>query len=158
MIPTNGRTLPDLPEFLRRDANTQESEPMKVSSPLKANDETAPQATPKPRKALAKPARAHKASNGNGKAPKVTKATRAARTVDPAKLDRFGFRKGSLKSQAAAMYSSRKGATLAEVKEALESTQFNLLTELEAAGFEIEKTPIKGNGPRKITRYRVIPK
>lgn len=91
------------------------------------------------------------------KAGKPAKA-RAPRTVDPSKLDQFGLRKGSLKSQAAAMYASKKGATLAEVHDKLDSPQFNVLTELEAKGHTLERSQVDVGGPRKVTRYRLIAK
>lgn len=90
----------------------------------------------------------HAAANGKRK--------RAPRTVDLSKLDRFGFRLGSIKSKAAGMYASKKGATLAEVKDACDSAQFNLLTELEGKGFKIERTPISGPNDRKVTRYHIV--
>jgi hypothetical protein len=114
----------------------------------------------KPRKPARKPARkATKKAKGNGKAAKAkTAKARKARTVDPAKLDQFGFRKGSLKSKAAAMYAGKKGATLAQVKKALDSTQFNLLGELEERGFKVTKEQISGDNDRKVTRYTVVTK
>jgi hypothetical protein len=94
---------------------------------------------------MAKPAKG-KAKNG--------KAT--ARNVDTAKRDQFGFRLGTKKAAAAALYASKRGATLAEVKEAVKSTQFNLLTELEKKGFKINKTPTSGEKERKVTNYRIV--
>jgi hypothetical protein len=85
------------------------------------------------------------------------KATRAPRTLDPAKLDAFGLRKGSLKSQAAAMYASKRGATLAEVKQALDSIQFNVLKQLEAKGIKVARVVEKAKGSnREVTRFRII--
>lgn len=131
----------------------------------------------KPRKAAAKAANGH--TNGNGKAPakaaakaekpakaatpkaakaKAAKATpkaKAERHRDPAKLDAFGFRKESIKSRAAAMYAKGKGATLAEVKEAVGSVQFNLLTELTGKGFTIDQTEVKNEQGRMVTRYKL---
>ena len=80
---------------------------------------------------------------------------RATRKVDLSKLDQFGFRLGSKKAQAAAMYASKKGATLAEVRGALQSTQFNLLTEIEKRGFKIERMPATGEHDRKVTRFHI---
>lgn len=77
---------------------------------------------------------------------------------DPNKLDKFGFRTGSLKSRAAHMYASKHGATLADVKGALHSTQFNVITELEGKGFVVERTPVSGDKDRKATRYHVLAK
>lgn len=87
-----------------------------------------------------------KAENGHAK----------ERKRDPAKLDQFGFRKDSLKSRAALMYASKKGATLGEVKDALKSTQFNVLRELEERGLKVERTPVSGEADRKVTRYHVV--
>jgi len=133
------------------------------------HDEAAPLA-PKRRKTAAKPAkqakpaknkpvRAAVKATGKPKA-KVARGAKARkpRTLDPAKLDQFGLRKGSIKSQAAAMYASKKGATLNEVKEALESTQFNVLTELEGKGFKITRTQVPGIGARQATKYHLSAK
>ncbi len=116
--------------------------------------------TEAPKKPRNKPARkATVKAKGNGKLKAKGKAkSRKARTVDPAKLDQFGFRKGSLKSKAAAMYAAKKGATLAQVKEALSSTQFNLLPEVEEKGFKVTKEPISGANDRKVTRYHIVTK
>ncbi len=103
-----------------------------------------------------KPARAAVKATGKAKAKpaRVAKA-RKPRTVDPAKQDQFGLRKGSIKSRAAAMYASKKGATLNEVKEALDSTQFNVLTELEEKGFKVTRTSVAGVGARQATKYHL---
>jgi len=92
-----------------------------------------------------KPNGAHK--NGNGIRVKA-KAT---------PVDAFGFRKGSLKSKAAAMYAAKGGATLAAVKAKLKSTQFNLLTELKARAkeFRVERSLVAGVGKRKATAYHI---
>ena len=82
---------------------------------------------------------------------------RKARVYDPAKLDQFGFRKGSDKSKAAAMYAKGNGATLNQVKDAVGSVQFNLLGELEGRGFKIERTQVKGK-VRPVTRFKIISK
>lgn len=86
------------------------------------------------------------------------KGLRAARVVNTAKLDQFGFRLGTLKAKAAAMYAGKKGATLGDVKQALKSTQFNVLTELENKGYKVERTPVGGFNDRKVTRYHVVVK
>lgn len=114
---------------------------------------TRPMKAPKtPRKAAKKAKGKAKAGNGaKGKA-------KATRTRDPVKLDQFGFRLGSLKARAAAMYAAKKGATLAEVKEALESTQFNLITELEGKGFAVERNEATSDAGRKVTRYKIVAK
>lgn len=73
-------------------------------------------------------------------------------------VDAFGFRTGSLKSKAAALYASGNGATLSEIKAKLKSSQFNLLTELKAKKFKIKRTLVPGVGARKATRYQVLQK
>jgi hypothetical protein len=86
------------------------------------------------------------------------KAEKPAKEKAPAKkveLDAFGFRKGSKKSQAAKLYSTKKGATLAEVKEATGSSQLNLLKELEEKGHKVEKEKVAGTGKKQVTRYKV---
>lgn len=128
---------------------------------------------PAPPKAKAKRKAAVKAADSaNGKAPVKAKAKRKAaakpakgavkakgkkveRQRDPAKLDAFGFRKGSIKSKAAAMYAKGKGATLAEVKEEVGSIQFNLLTELIERGVTVNKAEVKNEGGRMVTRYKI---
>lgn len=91
-------------------------------------------------------------ANGNGH----TKAKPKRAKVPVAQPDKFGFRISSLKSKAAAMYTSKKGATLAEVKAALKSSQFNVLTELESKKFKINRTEVpNGTSKRLVTRYQV---
>ena len=173
-----------IPAFLRRDVTvTSEKEvlPMKTDedtddSELPETEAPAPAKPPKPKKPKpVKPAvkakgngkgngaTPHKASakaapkaavKAKGKAPVKAKA-RAKPVRDPAKLDAYGFRKGTIKSKAAAMYAKGKGATLAEIKEALGSVQFNLLTELEGNGFTIGKTEAKNDAGRPVTRYKI---
>lgn len=99
-------------------------------------------------------------SNGVHRAKTRTKTVKAkkkktARVIDPTKLDRFGFRKGTLKSEAAALYSSRNGATLAQVREKTGSVQFNLIVELEAKGYKIDRTTAESKGRRPATRYHI---
>jgi hypothetical protein len=145
------------------------SEDTEVSVQTNGHDEATP-LVPRRRKAAAKPAKQAKPAK-NKPAKAAVKATgkaktkparvgkaRKPRTVDPAKLDQFGLRKGSIKSRAAAMYASKKGATLNEVKAALESTQFNVLTELEGKGFKITRTQVPGIGARQATKYHLSAK
>lgn len=98
---------------------------------------------PRKRTKRAKTNGAHK--NGNGIKAKATP------------VDAFGFRKGSLKSKAAAMYAAKGGATLSAVKAKLNSTQFNLLTELKARAkeFRVERSQVAGVGKRKATAYHI---
>jgi hypothetical protein len=110
--------------------------------------------------AVGKAAKAPAKAKGKAKVakPAKAKATRKPRTIDPAKLDQWGFRKGSIKSQAADLYARKKGATIHEVKEAVGSIQFNVLIELEKNGFKLDRTQEDGLGKRKATRYKLHPK
>ena len=112
---------------------------------------------------------AGKRSNGKGakRAPPIKRASerpkgnktgakRKPRTFDPDKLDQFGFRLGSKKSKAAAMYGSKNGATLAETKKALKSVQYNVLSELVEKGYKIKRSVDTGDENRKITRFHLI--
>ncbi len=159
----------DFPEmFIRKPEKKDEATPMKTPEKVTASDESV--ATEAPSRSTAKRRAATKAKS-NGKAPvkakpktpakaKAPKKARAERKVDPAKLDDLGFRKGSLKSQAAAMYANAKtkGATLGEVKKALKSTQFNLITELQDRKdpkITVTRSQENGEGARQVTRYRI---
>ena len=84
---------------------------------------------------------------------RTARTKKAARTVDPGKLDAFGLRKGSLKSQAAALYASKRGATLNEVKAKLNSVQFNVISQLKKAGYKFKLGKETGTGTRTATRY-----
>ena len=96
-----------------------------------------------------------KSKKGNGKVPtKKKKAVVKAKVKS--ELDKFGFRKKSLKSAAAAMYATKKGATLGEIKEKLNSAQLNLLKELEEKGHKITRTKEPGKGKKPVTRYRIV--
>jgi len=137
--------------------------PSKPAAKAKPNGHAKPEVKAKAKaapakavKAAAKPAKAA-TDKAKAAAPAKAKAKGKAveRTRDPAKLDQFGFRKGSIKANAAAMYATKNGATLGEVKEKVGSVQFNLLTELEEKGFKVEKSQVKGDGPRKVTRYKL---
>jgi hypothetical protein len=93
-----------------------------------------------------------------GKAVKAVAKASKPRNVDPAKLDRFGLRLNSLKSRAAALYAAKRGATLADVREAVGSTQFNVITELEGRGFKIQRDQVQGKGAKMATRYHLLAK
>lgn len=152
---------------------TAEAAPVKAAKVVKAKAnghakpakaKAAPKAAAKPAKAV-KPAKVVKAKAEAKPAKKAAKGkTKAAATerkpreVNPATLDAFGFRKGTIKSNAAALYAKGKGATLAEVKEKLKSAQFNLLTEVETRGFTVEKNFVKNTNGRKVTRYHIVAK
>ena len=103
-----------------------------AKAPVKAK--TAPKATAKPTKAL------DKAKSGKPKA-------------EIAEKDLFGFRKGSAKSKAAAMYARKSGATLIEVKDVVGSVQLNVLNSLEADGYPVKREKEERKGQRPVTRY-----
>lgn len=96
----------------------------------------------KPRRKPGRPAK--RAIRGPIRAPK-------ARAIP---LDKFGLRVGSLKSKAASMYASNRGATLKEVTAKLGSPQLNFLKTLEGRGHSIARQKVKGKrGERSVTRY-----
>jgi hypothetical protein len=162
---------------MRTDDEAGVAEPDTPDAPPAKPDKPKRKRSPKP--AADKPAKAApKKAAGNGKgnghaavkqaakgtktaAGKVAKPTKGkvaakgTRKRDPAKLDQWGFRKDSIKSKAAAIYAKGKGATLADVKEAIGSVQFNLLTELKASGFKVEVDEVKGPTGRIINRYKL---
>lgn len=126
--------------------------------PVEDEDEEAPAPVKPKAKAKAKPAAKGKVkAKGNGAASKPAKAAAKpakAKVAKPkAPVDGFGFQVGSLKSKAAAMYASRGGATVGEVKEHLGSNQFNLLTELAKKGSKVKKVAEKQDKGRSVTRY-----
>ena len=174
----------DIPSFLKRDANNKSefmsvsnsdvsedvgeavkpkvvkpngaSKPTVKASkakPVKAATKAAdkPKAKPAakaPAKAKAAPKAAAKASKGSEK-PKAVKAKAVS-----ADKDQFGLRKGTTRSEAAALYSRKNGATLAEVKERLGSVQLNVLVKLEGEGYTVERIKEKRKGDtRPATRY-----
>lgn len=117
----------------------------KAEKPAKAKK------APAPKKADAKKSAAKKPAKDTSK-----KSAKAASEKKPAtERDAFGFRKGSKKSEAAKLYNSKKGATLAEVKEKIGSSQLNLLKELEEKGWEISRTKVGGEGKKQVTRYKI---
>lgn len=120
------------------------------ATPVKAKAKKLTNGYAKPVKGHAKPAKPVKAVKAKGK--------RKPRTVDPAKLDQFGFRLSSMKSKAAAMYATKSGATLAEVKDKLDSNQFNLLTELAGRGYKIDRKDVGGEHGRNVTKYKILTK
>jgi hypothetical protein len=115
----------------------------------------------KPRKVISKGNGASKPAKAIKAAPKAKKAAskpakgkaKAKKAASTAAVDQFGFRVGSLKAQAAAMYASKRGATLEEVKAKLKSVQLNLLTKLEGEGYKVSKVKEDGPGARQVTRY-----
>jgi hypothetical protein len=164
-----------IPDFLRTENQKSRSIPV-MSKVVETEDDAVEvepeEAAPAPKakvRVKAKPVKAAKApSNGHAtpakakakaaKPAKVKTKPRKPRVLDPSKLDQFGFRLGTIKAQAAAMYASKKGATLGEVKEKLESAQFNLLTEVAEKGFKVLRSESQGDSGRKVTRYTIVTK
>ncbi len=155
----------DIPAFLKRDANneseltrmantqtTDENKPRPAKAAAKANGAAKPAA-----KATAKAADKAKAKPAAKAAPKGKAASKAPKAAKPkaeaAKKDKFGLREGSAKSQAAAMYAEKGGATLEEVKAKVGSVQLNVLNDLEEAGHEVTKKKVEREGQRPVTRY-----
>jgi hypothetical protein len=105
-------------------------------------------------------ATAESVAHANGKARplkgKKIKAKAKTAKTNSKLVDSFGFRKGSLKSRAAAMYASKRGATLNEIKTKLKSTQFNVLNQLRKQGYKVKKAKEKGVANRQATRYSVV--
>lgn len=146
----------------------QEAKPAKEAAKPKQEAKPAAKPEAKPAAKQASKATAKPASKANDKAAalaagKVKVAVQPAakgkaqapvkRATATAEKDAYGFKKGSLKSKAAAMYASKAGATLTEVKKALDSSQLNVLVELENKGCKVVKKREKGKGKRPITRY-----
>lgn len=124
----------DIPDFLKRTGKP----PVKKEAPMAdvSNEAPKPDAPKaKPIKGAAKPASTAKAD-----------------------VDAYGYRTGSLKAKAAAMYAAKGGATLAEVKAALGSVQLNLLKDLEGRGFTVTRVKEPVEGKRPITRYHLTVK
>lgn len=155
-----------IPDFLLRKNQPVESRVMseqvvseevvapKVKAPKKAPAKKAVKAKAKPEKAE-KPAKKATAA----KAPDKAKAAKPkAEKKAKAEKDQWGLRKGSSKSEAAAMYARKNGATLDEVKDKIGSIQLNVLKELEAEGHKVEREKIERKGKRPLTRYRLIAK
>ncbi len=163
----------DIPEFLKRKApvkaavtskelvmgedevvETEATEtpeaPAKVRKP-KAKVNGAAKAPVKAALKAAKPVK--KAAKVAKAAPKAKRASKAPKA--PAALDAFGLRVGTMKSKAAAMYATKRGATTGEIKAALGSIQFNVLTSLKKGGCKVTKTLEKGDGTRKVIRYKL---
>lgn len=176
-MPNDPKTPDDqleIPQFLRRAVPADEPPAGQPVESVMVSAATETEA-PAPKAKVAKAPKANGAANGAAKA--TTKAKPAPKAAKPAKTpakakaapakakaestvkrDAYGYRVGSLKAQAAAMYGSKHGATLGEVKAKLNSTQLNLLTELEAKGFKVKKTKEGGEGSRQVTRYYLTTK
>jgi len=155
-----------LPALLKRDASNKaefqmaesvsevvevESRPAKsVKAPVKAAGKLKVKAAGKA------PIKAKTAPKATVKAAKAPAKAKEAKPVTV--KDQFGLRKASTRSEAAAMYARKNGATLNEVKEKLGSVQLNVLVALEAEGYTVEREKIERKGERAITRYRLLPK
>jgi hypothetical protein len=161
----------EIPSFLKRDLTTNRAEFMSVeveapesrpaktkAKAVKANghDKAPVKAAGKP-----KPVKAAKAPKAVKTAPKAT--AKAAKAIKPAKVakpraeaaekDAYGFRKGSAKSKAVALFARKNGATLEECKEAIGSVQLNALVALEEQGYTVERKKEAREGARSVTRY-----
>ena len=124
----------EIPPFLKRTADSKV--PAKEVDMASVSSSTA-----KNKKAVVK-AMAVKAKASKIKAPAKEKSA-----------DVYGYRDGSLKSQAAKMYALKGGATLEEVKDKTGSVQLNLLKDLESRGFKVKRVKEAGDGKRQVTRY-----
>lgn len=123
-------------------ANGAARAPVKAAGKAKAKADAAV-----PAKAKTAPKATVKAAKGSAK-PKAAKPK-----AEGSKKDAFGFREGSAKSKAAALYAAKAGATLEEVKEAVGSIQLNVLNGLEAEGYEVKRVKEEREGRRPATRY-----
>jgi hypothetical protein len=116
--------------------------------------------SPKPKKGKpkgpAKPKKQAKPAKPVTKPVKKPAKTATAKQADD--RDRFNFRVGSKRSTAATMYSTGKGATLAEVRLKTGSVMLNMLKELMAKGYEVKKSKeTSGAGKKQVTRYYLVP-
>lgn len=150
----------EIPDFLKRTDNPKGPPKPEVKSMARISEDTVEAEAGAEAPAKAKPAKAR--AKANGAASKPAKAAKAApkkgakpKTAarEAAPRDKYGFREGSLKSQAASMYASKGGATLEEVKDKTKSVQLNLLKDLEAKGHKVKKVKEDGEGKRQVTRY-----
>lgn len=153
-----------IPDFLLRDTPEKEERARQAwrnyDMAKKAKEEAEQAAADKAKPKTKTPAK------GTGKADakadaktEKTDKTKVDKTKDKSaakgEKDEFGFRKGSLKSRAAALYARKDGATREEVVAELQSSQLNLLKELEEAGqFVVTKKKEEGSkGKKPVTRY-----
>ena len=147
--PQPDNELLDLPKSLIRDPVTNKAEYMVMSDTEELNEV---EAEAKPAKAVK--AKSRKLIVKKAKASKEAKAKKAPKSsMKSTEKDKFGLRKGSARSEAAAMYARKSGATLAEVEERVGSIQLNVLTALAKNGWEVEKDAEKRAGGRPVTRY-----
>lgn len=131
MIKSDGNSLDtetgseDVPTTITGTPNAPAKRKAKANGKAKAAK--AAKAAPKAKAKAAKPA------------PKAKAKAKKAREVNPAMVDAFGLRKGSIKSKAAALYARADGATLAEVKKVVGSVQYNVLKQLEEKGYKLKR-------------------
>lgn len=161
----------DIPEGLKRDVNNKasfmansdvsEDATVKVkpkAKPVKANGAVKPAVKAadkvKPKAADKVAAKVKAAPKATAKAAKGSEKPKAAKPkAEGAKKDVFGFREGSAKSKAVAMYATKSGATLEQVKDEVGSIQLNVLNALEAEGHEVKRVKEEREGQRPVTRY-----
>lgn len=159
----------DIPAFLKRgpsnkaefmnmtdsvEVSAEVEKPRRAAKAKVAAKPTAKAATKKAAKPVAKAA--PKAKAKAAKAPEKAKAAKPKASGEG--KDQFGLRKGSAKSQAAALYARKRGASIEEVKEAVGSVQLNVLKGLEGKGFKVERVKEERKGQRPVTRYILHPK
>jgi len=139
--------------------NIEETRPIKsVTKAEKSNgqDKAPIKATGKSVKKAAKAkVRAKTAPKATARATKTPRKAKLAKAKAASKVDKdgYGFRKGSAKSKAIAMYARKNGATLEEVKSVVGSIQLNVLNSLEENGALIERIKEQRKGQRAVTRY-----
>lgn len=153
-IPTCLKRGSDNKAEFHKMANTQTDEKPKPNGAVKAAAPKPAKKAAAPKKAAAKKAVAKKAPASKGsEKPKAAKPK-----ADTAKKDKWGLREGSAKSQAAALYAAKGGATLAEVKAAVGSVQLNVLNNLEELGHTVDRKKEVREGQRPVTRYKLTAK
>ena len=153
-----------IPPFLQRAPATApgvskpESESVMSDVNVEAPAEAPVKAPRKPRSKPAKAAKPTKVAKPAKAAKPAVKAAKAQPKASKVKRDEFGIKVGTVKHKAVQMYASKRGATLAEVKDKVGSLQLNVLTDLAAKGFKVKREKSKGKGGRVATRYFLIAK
>jgi hypothetical protein len=147
--PTQPKNDLDIPLFLKRDPITNRAEYMSDTEELGEKRKSRPAETVKKSDKTRLKVMAEKTV-------KVSKAKpESVEAESKTGKDQFGLRKGSARSEAAAMYARKSGATLAEVEEQVGSIQLNVLIDLKKKGWLVEQDTEKrkGQGKRPVTRY-----
>lgn len=142
----------DIPEFLLRDPVTKRAPFMSDVDTVEV-EKVKPTKKAKPKVETKKPVKAAPKAAVKAKAEKPKAAKKAK-----VETDQYGLRKGSARSEAAAMYARKSGATLAEVKERVGSIQLNVLNALEAEGYVVTKEKLVRKDKRPVTKYYLKPK